>query len=78
MTPVVTVVKLAFGVSFGIIRSMKKPAPRADEKRLQVIATQRLFEQIDYIRAREPGLPSRSEMMRKLIERAHEALTRKK
>jgi hypothetical protein len=72
------IVNLAFRSDFGIIVSMKKPAPKAKELRLQVIATQRLLDQLDEIRAREPGLPSRSEMTRKLIERAHESLTRKK
>ena len=48
---------------------MTKAPPK--ELRLQVIATDRLLEQIDELRRREPDLPSRSEMMRKLIERAH-------
>lgn len=48
---------------------MKEPVPT--DKRMQVVATDQFFEQIDELRKREPDLPNRSEMIRRLVDRAY-------
>ena len=50
---------------------MTKTSPKPKDLRLQVVADPEFFDKVDDLRKREPDLPGRSELVRRLVERAH-------
>jgi hypothetical protein len=72
MNMLVIVVKLIRLSSVHIVckmASMKEPKPK--ELRLQVIVTQDLLDMIDDLRRGRISFPTRSDIVRELIEKAH-------
>lgn len=49
--------------------SKAPPATTKEELRLQVILTPELRDKLDELRRRDPKLPTRSDLIRRLIER---------
>jgi hypothetical protein len=53
---------------FVMVRAMNQPLPERKEHRLQMLIEPSLISRIDRWRAKQPGLPSRSEAVRRLVE----------
>lgn len=56
--------------------TMKEPRPK--ELRLQIIATKELLAMVDELRVGRPNFPTRSDIVRELIEKAHAEKAMKK
>jgi metal-responsive CopG/Arc/MetJ family transcriptional regulator len=52
---------------------MSKEAPKPKEIRLQVILTPEQLQRLDDLRKRQPDLPSRSDLIRRMIDKEHAA-----
>lgn len=71
MTMILIVVKLALGRILCIMTLMSHAPKATNEIRLQVILTEEQRDMLDELRRRDPKLPSRSDLVRSMIEEAY-------